>query len=287
VALRLDQQVQSESVLFSVPRTFNSDIRTNLYARNRREVQTFLGGRAEDLLKEVTLEQRTRVTPSVELAWGYSVSDETFRIVVGEQRFDFAGILAGPTVSLAVDRRDSPLDATRGWFHSSSLQLGIEPLGSVLGYYRYLLRQTQFVPIGPITLGGSVRWGELHGFSGTAPLSALNLLFTAGGTNSVRGYSEGSLSAADFGELHLGGTSLFVVNSEVRFPIFKWVSGVTFVDAGNTFADRVHLDSLEVGSGFGFRLKTPVAALRLDLGWPISSMLASGLRWHFSVGQMF
>ena len=48
------------------------------------------------------------------------------------------------------------------------------------------------------------------------------------------------------------------------------------------------LDALAVGVGFGLRIKTPLAPLRLDLGFPIPRRPGDPLlRWHFSIGQMF
>jgi outer membrane protein insertion porin family len=189
-----------------------------------------------------------------------------------------------------IDRRDSPFDATRGWLHSSSLQVGVESLGSDLGYVRYLTRQAAYQSLGPLTLAGSARWGMLFGYSGTAPLSVLDLFFLAGGTNTVRGYREDSLSALTVSDLYLGGTSLLVLHGEVRFPIVSIVKGAVFVDAGNTCTAThdIALGRLAVGSGFGVRIATPLAPLRLDFGYPVTTGFGER-RWrlHFSIGQMF
>ena len=80
------------------------------------------------------------------------------------------------------------------------------------------------------------------------------------------------------------------MNGEIRFPIFGRVSGAAFVDAGNTFlATRgIALDRLAVGSGFGLRISTPLAPLRLDLAYPVTEGFGpQRLRFHFSIGQMF
>ena len=71
----------------------------------------------------------------------------------------------------------------------------------------------------------------------------------------------------------LGGTKLLVFNEEVRFPLFWLLSGAAFADAGNTFTDEegIVLGDLAVGVGFGLRIRTPLAPVRLDLGFPVSS----------------
>lgn len=283
---------QALSLLLAAPRTFGHPIRSSIYARERRETDESEEAGIELGLRErdVTLEQRWRPTPSIELAWGYQFGFRRYSLITEDRTVNFDGFLAGPSASFVVDRRDAPLDATRGWFHSSSLQLGVEWLGSDLGYARYLGRQTGFLPIGPITLAGSLRLGTIQAYSGTAPLSALDLLFQAGGSNSVRGYPHGSLSAADLLGIDLGGADLLILNGEVRFPIYWWFSGVTFVDAGNTFLTlrEATLGGLATSAGFGIRFNTPFASLRLDAGRPLTDTFgAQRWRLHFSVGQMF
>src|SRR5688572_10470461 len=85
-----------------------------------------------------------------------------------------------------------------------------------------------------------------------------------------------------------GGARLLVGNAELRGPLFWRLSGVVFADAGNTFASGqpIRLNELGVGLGFGLRIKTPLAPIRIDLGFP-RSFEKSGVRWHFSIGQMF
>ena len=210
--------LQTLSLLFASPRTFGSPVRTNVYARERREQFNGESSVLSSLERDVTLDQRWRPTPTTELAWGYQFIYRLFRLEQGEARTEFPGNLTGPTFSFIIDRRDSPFDATRGWFHSSSVQLGVKPLGSDLGYVRYLTRQSVYRRIGWLTVAGSARLGVLQGYSGTAPVSVLDLFFLAGGTNSVRGYKAGSLSAVTVSDYFLGGTRLVVLNGEDPVP---------------------------------------------------------------------
>ena len=137
-------------------------------------------------------------------------------------------------------------------------------------------------------LATSVRWGELESLGGTPPLTVFDLFFKAGGTQTVRGYKQDELSAYEAFDIPIGGTRLAVFNQEIRFPLYRIVKGVLFADAGNTFAERTSFSfaDLEVGVGFGLRINTPLAPIRIDLGSP-RSFGKTGLRWHFSIGQMF
>jgi translocation and assembly module TamA len=116
-----------------------------------------------------------------------------------------------------------------------------------------------------------------------------NLLFKAGGSQTVRGYSQDSLSAYSLEGIPLGGTQLLVGNQELRLSVMKWLGAVVFADAGNTFGDGgIALRDLAVGLGFGLRITTPLAPLRIDLGFPVPRRPGDPrYRWYISIGQMF
>ena len=59
--------------------------------------------------------------------------------------------------------------------------------------------------------------------------------FRAGGATSVRGYGEDGLGPRDADQVAEGGDRLVILNQEARFPIYRWVNGVVFADAGNIF----------------------------------------------------
>ena len=57
-------------------------------------------------------------------------------------------------------------------------------------------------------------------------------------------------------------------NFEIRFPLYKKLSGAYFVDAGGVWPDAraFRLDELKCGTGPGLRLPTKWGVARLDLG---------------------
>jgi outer membrane protein insertion porin family len=114
--------------------------------------------------------------------------------------------------------------------------------------------------------------------------------FFAGGSRTVRGVAEDGLGARDFFGDPAGGRMLAVLNQEVRLPLYRWLRGVGFVDAGNVFT-RPRDASLRdlVGSiGFGLRLASPFALLRADYGRPIwGAPAGSSGRWSFGIGHAF
>jgi outer membrane protein insertion porin family len=288
---RYDPSLRSVRAIVAFPRVWNMPFRTNVAVTMRDETTSKPGYKIVDNERDLTLDQRWRAASHLELTWGYTYQDRDLEIDVPEYalpEISVGGVLAGLTSAAVIDFRDSPFDATRGWFHSSSLQLAVRALGSDVGYARYLLRQYHYQPVGPVTLAGAARWGTIARGGGVPPITVLDILFKAGGTTTVRGYAEESLSATTFLGVPIGGTELLLLNGEVRFPIAGWFKGVVFADAGNTFTGQgeFSFNDLAVGLGFGLRVRTPLAPIRIDLGFPQRSGHKSP-RLHFSIGQMF
>jgi len=91
----------------------------------------------------LTLEQRWRPRGWLDLAWGYSVSGRAVSFELPDlpaRPIDFDGLLASINATAVLDRRNSVFDPTRGWFYSTSLQWGLQAVGSDFDYLRTLIR---------------------------------------------------------------------------------------------------------------------------------------------------
>ena len=68
--------------------------------------------------------------------------------------------------------------------------------------------------------------------------------------------------------LPLGGEALFLINEQVRFPIWGRVKGVFFYDAGNVYPtlDRLDPTDLREALGAGLHVVTPIGPLRFEYG---------------------
>ena len=82
---------------------------------------------------------------------------------------------------------------------------------------------------------------------------------------------------------------MVVLNQEVRAPIYKWLRGVVFVDAGNVFSEvrALKFNALIGAVGFGVRLNTPFALLRADYGRAAWGTTERTGRWFIGIGQAF
>ncbi len=189
-------------------------------------------------------------------------------------------------VGVVRDLRDNALSPTSG----SVLRLSTEqsvPLGSgniffnrVQASYSYYL-PVSFISFGegPQTLAFNLQGGTILGEF--PPYEA----FSLGGTNSVRGFEEGSVAS---------GSNYIQATVEYRFPVFSFVGGALFIDAatdlgsqdqvtGNPGGDRGKPGS-GIGYGGGLRIQTPLGPIRIDYGFPDNG---DGGRLHFGIGERF
>ena len=242
-------------------------------------------------LTRLTLEQRVRPRAALTVAYSYSFErNHTF-----DENFDPNDPFAfNETVDIArlntsavIDTRDDIFDAERGWFHSSTIEYGIEALGSQLRFAKYTAQQSHYWRVGEgVVLASSARLGLAAGFGQDLIPSER---FFAGGGNTVRGYRQDGLGLLFFG-LPDGGNALIVLNQEVRFPLRGIFCGVGFVDAGNVFplAEDLALSQLKVGIGLGLRIATPFGLFRFDVAAPVSEIEENRKsRFFFSIGQAF
>ena len=207
---------------------------------------------------------------------------------------DFVSNLATLSTAALWDRRNDPLSTVKGTFSSASIDHAASWLGSDVRNRKLLLQQYAFVPLGRVVLASRAQWGKKFG---PDPLF-LDGRFQAGGATTVRGYREDSLGPRDVEGLPLGGEALLVLNQEVRFPIYRWVNGVSFIDAGNILGrnESFSWKDVKVGYGAGLRFATPVGTLRVDFGIPASAVPSATTRdanslrdgrWYFGIGQIF
>ena len=87
-----------------------------------------------------------------------------------------------------------------------------------------------------------------------------------------------------------------MLNSELRFPIYRLVSGTLFVDAGNVWDEiseassslqKGHIE-LKASLGIGLRIDTPIGPIRFDYAYPFADLSATPkARTYLELGQAF
>jgi outer membrane protein assembly factor BamA len=227
---------------------------------------------------------------TLELSYGIDIDGRTLAFSTGARELaELAARVAGLTGTVTLDTRDNLFNPHRGQFHSSRIDGGPGNWVSDVAYGRYQVQQYVYLPAGPIVLASAFRFGTLD-VDKEDELAGLLLRFKVGGGSTVRGYDQDSLSPRYFLGLPVGGNVMLVLNEEVRFPIYRWLGAVAFVDWGNAFEgfDTFSWSDLKVGTGIGLRLNTPVVVVRLDVGFPVPRPDNEPLaRWYFGIGHAF
>ena len=104
--------------------------------------------------------------------------------------------------------------------------------------------------------------------------------FFLGGATSIRGWGRFEITPLSEG-FPIGGLSMLDGSSEVRFPIWRRLGAVAFVDYGNVWAKAWEFDvrDLRYAVGPGLRYQTPIGPARIDFGYqlnPIDGLLVNG-----------
>jgi outer membrane protein insertion porin family len=205
-------------------------------------------------------------------------------IVAGSQ------IIARITPALTLDYRDNVLDPKRGSLHTLAVDVAGPYLGSQVSFVRSRIETAWYLDwLSPAVIAVGARLGLATPYGNSAALP-IEDRFYAGGNSTVRGYAQDKIGPLDAAGNPTGGNGLVILNLEGRFPIWRWLSGVIFVDTGAVTPEVGDLTSaaFKTGVGGGLRIKTPVGPIRLDVGYALSAIRGED-RWqlYFGIGQAF
>jgi len=178
------------------------------------------------------------------------------------------------------DRRDDPLESTRGVYNTVDFGFAPGVIASGTYYTRLVLKNSTYHRLTrDIILARTVSFGWLHNLSSNpVPLPER---FFAGGNTTNRGFPENQAGPRDpVTGFPLGGDAFLFFGTELRFPIVgKTLGGVLFHDMGNVYSDlnslsfrfhqhdRQDFNYMVHSVGIGIRYRTPVGPVRVDLGY--------------------
>ena len=175
--------------------------------------------------------------------------------------------IAMPTFTAVRDKRDDPINPTKGSYNALNLGIATSALGSQTNFGRVLLdnstyytfarnwvfaRRTQIGIEKPYGTNDFIDVNQIPGNS--IPVEATQIplpeLFFAGGSNSLRSFSINQAGPRDIATGYpIGGQGLFVNNFEIRTPpvLLPYVGNnlgfVFFHDMGNVFDTANHIIS--------------------------------------------
>ena len=215
-------------------------------------------------------------------------------------------LLSTFSASLIHDTRDNPLDAHRGLYSTTSFGITPTALGSSANFTKLFGQLAYYRPVHSVVFANSIRLGLAAPFAESfVPTSQL---FFSGGGTSLRGFPideagpqrlvpfcnvlQGQSGCVNV-TVPVGGKQLFILNSEVRFPlkIMKALGGVVFYDGGNVYS-AINFNNFENNYthtvGIGLRYSTPIGPVRFDLGRNLNPVLGiSATQYYITLGQAF
>ena len=183
------------------------------------------------------------------------------------------------------DSRDDPFNSKRGTFFSVDLQAAPGWIGDV----SYLKSYNQYLRFRPF---GKYLWASAYrlGLATNLPPRVVTERFFAGGNYSIRGLKKDEAGPEAPDGTPLGGEALFVMNQELRFPVWKWFGGAVFYDVGNVYAGVGDFNPFDArhAIGVGLRLNSPFGIARFDYGINLNPEddEPRGV-FHFALGQAF
>lgn len=205
------------------------------------------------------------------------------------------------------DSRDKPLDAHHGVYQTLDIGVTATALGASANFLRILGQSAFYIPVKPwLTWADNFRLGFALPFSNSyVPISER---FFTGGADSLRGFpingagpqrslavcnNPADQSTCSLISVPIGGQMLFIVNSELRFPlpIYHGLGGVVFYDGGNVFSNirlGEFTGNFTHSIGGGLRYNTPVGPVRFDFGYRITNVPGVKATQYFvTLGQSF
>ncbi|MDR2577558.1 MAG: BamA/TamA family outer membrane protein [Chitinispirillales bacterium] len=214
------------------------------------------------------------------------------------------GVPDDPTESIGldfiVDTRNDLFNPGKGnYFH-----IGLEVAGiagifgensnqfykATFDYRHYFSRRSRYFLSMAARTGVAIPYGR----SEVVPVQSR---FHGGGSNTVRGFAVNRLATTLPNNDPLSGNFYTFFNlADIRFPIYGWVNGAVFLDAGNVWHDYTEIVSarsligdLRWSAGPGLRVDTPIKLIaRLDLGFKLDKRPGeSAWELHFDLGQPF
>jgi outer membrane protein assembly factor BamA len=240
------------------------------------------------------------VTQATRLRYRYSLKD----VNLTESTTSFEGStvrLASVSISGVHDTRDSPFGPLRGHYLAADLQEYAQGIGSEADMVRLYMQAYGFREVAPrlvwaqaIRAGAVIPYGRTRSDptatgddeSGVPPSER----FFAGGDTTLRGIKRDLAGELDAEGDPFGGEGLFLLNEELRFPLWRSLHGVVFTDIGNvyrTLSDYT-LSDLRYCIGAGLRLMTPIGPFRMEYGALIDRQEGEDPgQFFFSIGQAF
>ena len=310
---RLTFSARTSAVLKNIQLAYDQpyfmDARTSLSARAGNELEEPPAYKNSRIFTDVSLNRKLGRDWFLRLVYGLSLNTEESvaadnPLDIEEQQFlDENTLISAIGIEIARDTRNDLLNPKTGSLLGARIAVAPDLLGSELTYFQPAIDVKKYVPVTKnIVLAGRLRLETIEGIQGSSFIPAFKRLYL-GGSDTVRGYAFQELPPLDRNGNPVGGQSAFNASVEVRFPIYKEISGATFLDTGLLDLDpfRLNFSDMRYTCGVGLRYDTVIGPIRADVGYKLNPPTGKdigdfanpndivGDRWRFyiNIGQAF
>jgi len=190
------------------------------------------------------------------------------------------------------DTRDSMFNPTSGYNLNALGALAMTGIGSTNNFYRVELKGSHYWSLldKALIFQAGAKIGSVSRFNRNNQAPIFERYFLGGG-ETIRGFPYRSVAPTDNNNDPYGGQTMLLVTATMTHPIYKFVRGAIFVDAGGAWKNSfsMNMGTMNLGAGYGLRIKVPYlqAPIQLDLAYPIVSNvdgLSQKVRFHFNMG---
>ena len=310
---RLGLSGRVSDILRNVQLTYDQpyflDAKNTLTARAGNELEEPPAYKNNRIFADAALNRKLGREYLLRMSYGLSFNKEesiaaSAPVSIGELPYlDQTTRISSAGLEIARDTRDDLLNPTSGTYLGAKFELAPKFLGSELTFYQPAIETMVYRQVfNRIVLAGRIKLETIQGIQNTTYIPAFKRLYL-GGSNSVRGYDFQKLPPLNQNGDPIGGQTGMNANVEARFPLYKELSGVIFLDAGLLDAEpyRIDLADTRYTCGAGLRYNTVIGPIRVDFGYKLNPQTGAdigdvgqpdkivGGRWrlYLNIGQTF
>jgi translocation and assembly module TamA len=172
---------------------------------------------------------------------------------------------------------------SNGYLFDVNLSSTLDELLSSTAFVRLAVRGARYYSAGffPGTWLVRAEYGQI--WAKEASQVPLSRMFTAGGVNSVRGYSFESLGVPSVNGAIVGGTNLATSSLEYQYELSPSWRAAVFSDVGGVSNDWKTIEWAS-SYGLGARWQSPIAPIAFDVA---QATKTKNLAWYLSLGLPF
>jgi outer membrane protein insertion porin family/translocation and assembly module TamA len=179
--------------------------------------------------------------------------------------------ISGLLLGIKGNTTGNTLNPSEGYAYSLLLEPATHLLGSGVDYLKGYGEVRAYYPVAqPVVAAVRAGAGFIRSSRFTTTIPIFKRFFL-GGSNSVRGYPYQGIGPLDAQGNPTGGEYMAIANLEFRFPLYRKLNGVVFVDGGNVYRGSFdfRFSNLRYATGMGLRYNTIIGPVRLDIAFPV------------------